>query len=98
MLNLSRVTLLNFLLHTCEFSRRPTYLSYIQPGKDLIGEFINTLRGLVEIEQGKSDRKLQQTLQDNEKEEKKRDRNLQITIAVLGVGIGVAALFPAATP
>ncbi|MFB2892484.1 hypothetical protein ACE1CI_06020 [Aerosakkonemataceae cyanobacterium BLCC-F50] len=36
-----------------------TYLSYIQPGKDLIGEFINTLRGLVEIEQVKSDRNLQ---------------------------------------
>ena len=68
------------------------YLSYIQPGKDLIGEFINTLRGLVEIEQAKSDRQLQQTLQDNEKEEKKRDRNLQITIAVVGVGIGVAGV------
>ena len=27
MLNLSRVTLLNFLLHTCEFSRRPTYIA-----------------------------------------------------------------------
>lgn len=36
-----------------------TYLSYIQPGKDLIGEFINTLRGLVEIEQAKIDRNLQ---------------------------------------
>ena len=68
------------------------YLSYIQPGKDLIGEFINTLGGLVEIEQAKSDRQLQQTLQDNEKEEKKRDRNLQITIAVVGVGIGVAGV------
>ena len=68
------------------------YLSYIQPGKDLIGEFINTLRGLVEIEQAKSDRQLQQTLQDKEKEEKERDRNLQITIAVVGVGIGVAGV------
>jgi len=80
-----------------------THLSYIQPGKDLIGEFINTLRGLVEIEQAKSDRaaelrekerdrQLQQTLQDNETKEKERDRNLQITIAVVGVGIGVAGV------
>jgi hypothetical protein len=66
-----------------------TYISYIQPGKDLIAEFINTLRGLVEIEQAKSDRQLQQTLQDNEKEEKKRDRNLQNTIQAVGTGIGV---------
>jgi hypothetical protein len=65
------------------------YLSYIQPGKDLIGEFINTLRGLVEIEQAKSDRKLQQTLQENEKKEKERDRNLQNTIQAVGTGIGV---------
>jgi predicted house-cleaning noncanonical NTP pyrophosphatase (MazG superfamily) len=65
------------------------YLSYIQPGKDLIGEFINTLRGLVEIEQAKSDRQLQQTLQYKELEEKKRDRNLQNTIQAVGTGIGV---------
>ena len=68
------------------------YLSYIQPGKDLMGEFINTLRGLVEIEQAKSDRQLQQTLQKKEEKEKERDRNLQITIAVVGVGIGVAGV------
>jgi hypothetical protein len=66
-----------------------TYLSYIQPGKDLIGEFINTLRGLVEIEQAKSDRKLQQTLQKKEEKEKERDRNLQNTIQAVGTGIGV---------
>jgi hypothetical protein len=69
------------------------YLSYIQPGKDLIGEFINTLRGLVEIEQAKSDRLLQQTLQENEKEEKKRDRELQNTIQAVGTGIGVGVGF-----
>lgn len=69
-----------------------TYISYIQPGKDLMSEFINTLRGLVAIEQAKCDRQLQQTLQDNETKEKERDRNLQITIAVVGVGIGVAGV------
>ncbi|MBD1920767.1 hypothetical protein H6F77_06670 [Microcoleus sp. FACHB-831] len=86
-----------------------TYLSYIQPGKDLIGEFINTLRGLVEIEQAKcdreaeireknSDRELQQTLQDNERKEKKRDRELQNTVAIVGVGIGTAGVAATASP
>ena len=70
-----------------------TYLSYIQPGKDLIGEFINTLRGLVEIEQAKSDRQLQQTLQKKEEKEKERDRNLQNTIQAVGTGIGVGVGF-----
>jgi len=69
------------------------YLSYIQPGKDLIGEFINTLRGLVEIEQAKSDRQRQQTLQENEEKEKERDRNLQNTIQAVGTGIGVGVGF-----
>ncbi len=69
-----------------------THLSYIQPGKDLIGEFISTLRGLVEIEQAKCDRKLQETLQIKENREKEKDLNLQITIAVVGVGIGVAGV------
>ncbi|MEG4215084.1 hypothetical protein QUA27_07760 [Microcoleus sp. Pol14C6] len=70
-----------------------TYLSYIQPGKDLIGEFINTLRGLVEIEQAKCDRQRQQTLQDNEEKEKEKERNLQNTIQAVGTGIGVGVGF-----
>jgi len=70
-----------------------TYLSYIQPGKDLIGEFINTLRGLVEIEQAKSDRQLQQSLQKNEEKEKEKERNLQNTIQAVGTGIGVGVGF-----
>jgi len=70
-----------------------TYLSYIQPGKDLISEFINTLRGLVAIEQAKCDGKLQQTLQDIEKGEKKRDRELENTIQAVGTGIGVGIGF-----
>ena len=70
-----------------------THLSYIQPGKDLIGEFINTLRGLVEIEQAKSDRKLQETLNIKENREKKRDRDLENTIQAVGTGIGVGVGF-----
>lgn len=62
-----------------------TYLDYIKPGKDLSGEFIDTLRGLVAIEQAKFDRAA-------EFREKNDDRNLQITVAVVGVGIGVAGV------
>lgn len=68
-----------------------TYLDYIKPGKDLIGEFINTLRGLVEVEQAKCDRA-------EAIREKNSDRDLQITIAVVGVGIGVAGVAATATP
>ncbi|MCC3421728.1 MAG: hypothetical protein JGK28_28505 [Microcoleus sp. PH2017_07_MST_O_A] len=70
-----------------------THISYIQPGKDLISEFISTLRGLVEIEQAKSDRQLQQTLQDKEINEKNRDRELENTIQAVGTGIGVGVGF-----
>jgi predicted house-cleaning noncanonical NTP pyrophosphatase (MazG superfamily) len=70
-----------------------TYISYIQPGKDLISEFINTLRGLVEIEQAKFDRQSQITLQDKEINEKNRDRELENTIQAVGTGIGVGVGF-----
>ena len=53
-----------------------THLEYIKPGKDLIGEFINTIRGIVEIEQAESDRSL--------------ERNIQILGAGLGAG-GIVA-------
>ncbi len=70
-----------------------TYISYIQPGKDLISEFINTLRGLVAIEQAKSDGELQKILQNNEKGDKERDQELEITIQAVGTGIGVGIGF-----
>jgi len=70
-----------------------TYLSYIKPGKDLISEFINTLRGLVAIEQAKFDRKLQEALNVKENREKNHDRELENTIQAVGTGIGVGVGF-----
>ncbi|WP_293148971.1 MULTISPECIES: hypothetical protein [unclassified Microcoleus] len=70
-----------------------TYLSYIKPGKDLSGELIDTLRGLVAIEQAKFDRQSQITLQDKEINEKNRDRELENTIQAVGTGIGVGVGF-----
>jgi len=61
-----------------------TYLSYIQAGKDLIGEFINTLRGLVEVEQAKRDRNLQNTI--------------QAVGTGIGVGVGGAGIVAAGYP
>lgn len=68
-----------------------TYLEYIKPGKDLIGEFINTLRGLVEVEQAELDRA-------EAIREKNSDRALQTLIAIVGVGIGTAGVVATASP
>jgi hypothetical protein len=68
-----------------------TYLEYIKPGKDLIREFINTLRGLVEVEQAKLDRA-------EAIREKNSDRELQTLITIVGVGIGTAGVVATASP
>lgn len=70
-----------------------TYLNYIKPGKDLSGELIDTLRGLVAIEQAKFDRKLQEASNIKEDREKQRDRELENTIQAVGTGIGVGVGF-----
>jgi hypothetical protein len=61
-----------------------TYLDYIKPGKDLIGEFINTLRGLVEVEQAKRDRELENTI--------------QAVGTGIGVGMGFAGILATSYP
>ncbi len=50
---------------TCQryLNQLETHLEYIRPGKDLIGEFTNTIRGIVEIKQAESDRSLERTIQ-----------------------------------
>lgn len=85
------------------------WLNYMSPRKELGQQLTASIQGIVEIEQVKSDRalelaekerdrKLQQTLQENERKEKERDRNLQTTIAVVGVGIGFAGVAATASP
>jgi len=73
-------------------------LRYLEPGQRLFERAIASIQGIVEIEQVKSDRQLQITLQNNELAEKERDRNLQTTIAVVGVGIGFAGVAATASP
>ncbi|MCL1473556.1 hypothetical protein [Argonema antarcticum] len=74
------------------------WLNYMSPRKELAQQLTASIRGIVEIEQAEIDRKLQQTLQNNEKAEKKRDRELQNTIAIIGVGIGFAGVAATASP
>ncbi len=74
------------------------WYNYMSPRKEIAQQLTASIRGLVEIEQAKSDRQLQQTLQNNEIDEKKRDRNLQTIVAVVGVGIGAAGVAATASP
>lgn len=68
-------------------------LNYSKPGSQLLDQAISSIRGLVDIDQAESDRKLQETLQNSEKGEKKRDRDLENTIQAVGTGIGVGVGF-----
>ena len=40
-----------------------TYINYLTPGKELFGQFVDTIRGIVETEQTESDRSLENTIQ-----------------------------------
>ena len=67
-------------------------LNYLSPGQDLLEQLINTIRGLVEIEQAEIDRKNAIELSKNEKKEEERDKSLERTISILGVSLGVGGL------
>jgi hypothetical protein len=69
-------------------------LGYFRHGTSLIDQAIASIRGIVEIEQAKSDRTNQIALRDSEKAEKDRDDRLQSTVQSIGVGLaagGIAA-------
>ena len=67
-------------------------LNYLSPGQELLEQLINTIRGLVEIEQAEIDRKNAIELSKNEKKEEERDKSLERTISILGVSLGVGGL------
>lgn len=58
-----------------------TDLHYLTPGKVLFGQYIATMRGIVEVEQAEIDRDRQQT-----------DQDLQDHIQSIGVGIAAGAI------
>lgn len=60
-------------------------LNYLKPASNLLDQAISSIRGLVEIEQVKLDRK-------SEKEEKDRDKSLERTISTFGVGLAAGGI------
>jgi hypothetical protein len=69
-------------------------LGYFRHGTNLIDQAIASIRGIVEIEQARSDRTNQIALRNSEEKEKYRDDRLQSTVQSIGVGLaagGIAA-------
>jgi hypothetical protein len=69
-------------------------LGYFRHGTNLIDQAIASIRGIVEIEQARSDRTNQIALRKSEDKEKYRDDRLQSTVQAIGVGLaagGIAA-------
>jgi hypothetical protein len=69
-------------------------LGYFRHGTNLIEQAIASIRGIVEIEQARSDRTNQIALRKSEEKEKYRDDRLQSTVQSIGVGLaagGIAA-------
>ncbi len=69
-------------------------LGYFRHGTNLIDQAIASIRGIVEIEQARSDRTNQIALRKSELGEKNRDDRLQSTVQAIGVGLaagGIAA-------
>ena len=69
-----------------------TDLAYLTPGQSLFEQLIESIRGIVEIEQAKIDRETQNLLRKKEQTDKTRNENLQIAIAVLGFGLSAAQI------
>ncbi len=55
----------NFLSQTCQRfqDQIQVYISYLTPGQQLFEQMLGTIRGIVEIEQAESDRRLERTVQ-----------------------------------
>ncbi|MEG4166932.1 MULTISPECIES: hypothetical protein [unclassified Microcoleus] len=69
-------------------------LGYFRHGTNLIDQAIASIRGIVEIEQARSDRTNQIALRNSEIAEKNRDDRLESTVQAIGVGLaagGIAA-------
>ncbi len=69
-------------------------LGYFRHGTNLIDQAIASIRGIVEIEQARSDRANQIALRKSEDKEKYRDDRLESTVQAIGVGLaagGIAA-------
>ncbi|HIK09764.1 MAG TPA: hypothetical protein IGS52_05780 [Oscillatoriaceae cyanobacterium M33_DOE_052] len=67
-------------------------LVYLQQGERLLDTAINTIRGLVEIDQAERDRQREKTEKDNKDKQEKYNQELQDKIQAVGVGIATGGL------
>ncbi|MEG4228994.1 hypothetical protein QUA35_23125 [Microcoleus sp. N9_B2] len=86
----------NFSIKTAPYMRSQIAgdLGYFRHGTNLIDQAIASIRGIVEIEQARSDRTNQLALRNSEDKEKYRDDRLESTVQAIGVGLaagGIAA-------
>ncbi|MEQ9481615.1 hypothetical protein [Coleofasciculus sp. F4-SAH-05] len=58
-----------------------TDINYLSPGQELFGQMLETVRGIVDLDQAERDRTLDQKLQ-----------NLELWIAVVGTGLAVSGI------
>ncbi|NJL63213.1 MAG: hypothetical protein HC903_17040 [Methylacidiphilales bacterium] len=75
-----------------------TELDYLITGQKFFDQMINTIRGIVEIEQAELDRTTQNLLRQKEETDKTRNDNLQKAIAILGFGLGAAQIGVSTAP
>ncbi|WP_449420190.1 hypothetical protein [Phormidium nigroviride] len=73
-------------------------LGYFKHGTDLIESAIASIRGIVEIEQARSDRETQQLLRNNEKADNERGEKLEKSIQAIGVGLAAGGIAASSGP
>ncbi|MGB3757483.1 MAG: hypothetical protein WBA07_14080 [Rivularia sp. (in: cyanobacteria)] len=69
-----------------------TDIEYLTPGQNFFDKMINTIRGIVEIEQAEIDRALETALRDKDKAAEQREERIEHLIALVGTGLTVTGI------
>lgn len=90
----------NFEIKTAPYMRSQIAgdLGYFRHGTGLIEQAIASIRGIVEIEQARSDRANQIELRKSEVAEKNRDDRLESTVQAIGVGLAAGGIAASSSP
>ncbi|NEP01394.1 MAG: hypothetical protein F6K58_22605 [Symploca sp. SIO2E9] len=90
----------NFLDYNCKQFQNQIQvdLNYLKPGQNLFEQMTSTIRGIIEVKQTESDRKIQETLKTNEIEAQKREQKLELAIALVGTGLAVSGISSQVAP
>ncbi len=99
----------NFLERTRTYQRQiEVDLSYLTPAKALFKQMLDTIRGIVEIEQAEASQKKEEAEKERERQylqqlrakdeaDKKRDNRLQTTVYIVTAGLGGGAIVASTT-